>query len=80
MTFIGKGGFWEGKVDGKEGWFPRLAIKELNDDEFEYATLTRKESKPKITAAVPIEKKEDPILVPKPTKVPPPLAPVSEPK
>lgn len=41
MTYIGKGGFWEGKADGKEGWFPRLAIKEVDDEEFDYATLSR---------------------------------------
>ena len=45
MTFIGKGGYWEGRVEGKEGWFPRLAIKELGDEEFDYSTLTKGASK-----------------------------------
>ncbi len=26
-------------MDGQEGWFPRLAIKELGDEEFDYSTL-----------------------------------------
>ncbi len=46
VTYIGRGGFWEGRSEGKEGWFPRLAIKELGDEEFDYSTLTR-EAKPK---------------------------------
>ncbi len=49
VTYIGKGGYWEGKAGGKEGWFPRLAIKEFGDDEFDYATLTRKDSKAKMS-------------------------------
>jgi hypothetical protein len=44
VTYIGKGGYWEGKTGGKEGWFPRLAIKEYGDEEFDYATLTKKGS------------------------------------
>ena len=47
VTFIGKGGYWEGKVEGKEGWFPRLAIKEFGDEEFDYATLSRATGKAK---------------------------------
>lgn len=46
VTYIGKGGYWEGKADGRSGWFPRLAIKELGDEEFDYSTITR-ETKPK---------------------------------
>ena len=29
MLFIGKGGYWEGRAGGKQGWFPALAIKEV---------------------------------------------------
>lgn len=27
--FVGKGGYWEGRVGGREGWFPCAAIKEV---------------------------------------------------
>ena len=32
MFFIGKGGYWEGRVGGREGWFPCAAIKELTNN------------------------------------------------
>ena len=32
-------------MDGEEGWFPRLAIKEAGDEEFDYATLSRSTSR-----------------------------------
>lgn len=29
VLFIGKGGYWEGRAGGQEGWFPCAAIKEV---------------------------------------------------
>lgn len=42
VTYIGKGGYWEGRVDGAEGWFPRLAIKEINEEPFDYQPTNSK--------------------------------------
>ena len=33
VVYIGKGGYWEGKSGGRQGWFPALAIKELTEGE-----------------------------------------------
>ena len=33
VVYIGKGGYWEGKAGGKLGWFPALAIREVNEVE-----------------------------------------------
>ena len=33
MVYIGKGGYWEGRADGKQGWFPALSIREMGEDE-----------------------------------------------
>ena len=54
VMHVGKGGYWEGKADGKEGWFPRLAINELGDDEFHYTTSRVSVTKT-ITPAIPEE-------------------------
>ncbi len=35
VTYIGKGGYWEGRAGGQEGWFPRLAIKEAGEEEYD---------------------------------------------
>ena len=36
VTYIGKGGYWEGRVGNVEGWFPRLAIKEVGEEQYDY--------------------------------------------
>lgn len=33
--YIGKGGYWEGRAGGNQGWFPALAIKERGEQEEE---------------------------------------------
>ena len=32
VVFIGKGGYWEGRSGGRQGWFPARAIQEVTDD------------------------------------------------
>jgi hypothetical protein len=32
VVFIGKGGYWEGRAGGRQGWFPARAIQEVTDD------------------------------------------------
>ena len=31
--FVGKGGYWEGRAGGQEGWFPCAAIREVTGEE-----------------------------------------------
>ena len=31
--FVGKGGYWEGRAGGQEGWFPCAAIREVAGEE-----------------------------------------------
>ena len=31
VVFIGKGGYWEGRAGGRQGWFPAKAIKDVED-------------------------------------------------
>ena len=31
--FVGKGGYWEGRTGGQEGWFPCAAIKEVASEQ-----------------------------------------------
>lgn len=71
VTFIGKGGYWEGKVEGNEGWFPRLAIKEFGDEEFDYTTLSKAtgQAKAAVNPVPSFESKEIPTSLPSYTPV-----------
>lgn len=42
--YIGKGGYWEGKAGGNQGWFPALAIKERGEQEEEEEEVDYRES------------------------------------
>ena len=33
VVFIGKGGYWEGRAGGRQGWFPAKAIKDVEDED-----------------------------------------------
>ena len=35
VLYIGKGGYWEGKVGVNQGWFPALAITESGERQLE---------------------------------------------
>ncbi len=45
-------------MDGREGWFPRLAIKELGDEEFDYSTLTKSAGKASKLGTTPEAQRE----------------------
>ena len=48
VTYIGKGGYWEGRAGGAEGWFPRLAIKEIGEEQYDFQTENGKHASPNI--------------------------------
>lgn len=32
VLYIGKGGYWEGRAGGRQGWFPQDAIEAVSHD------------------------------------------------
>lgn len=66
--FVGKGGYWEGRAGGQEGWFPCAAIREVASEPQALPPPTPEPDYPTVTQQVPMANIAQPAQYTQPTR------------